>query len=100
MLVPLFCKAYVDTMFMPHAGGFQYIVQARCLLTVWPEWCTLHTKTGCTLGAFLFKEILCQWGAVKEIVTDNRTAYVTVLDWLAKILWHSAYSHLSLQLTH
>jgi hypothetical protein len=81
---PLFRKAYVDTMFMPHAGGFRYIVQARCSLTAWPEWRALRTETGRTLGAFLFEEILCRWGAVEEIVTDNGTAYVAALDWLAK----------------
>ena len=81
---PLFRKAYVDTMFMPHAGGFRYIVQARCSLTAWPEWRALRTETGRTLGAFLFEEILCRWGAVEEIVTDNGTAYVAALDWLAE----------------
>jgi hypothetical protein len=40
-------------------------------------------ETGRTLGAFIFKEILCCWGAVKEIITNNGTAYVTTLDWLA-----------------
>ena len=94
---PLFHKAYIDTMFMPHAGGFQYIVQAQCSLTVWPEWCTLHTKTGHTLDAFLFEEVLCWWGAVEEIITNNVTAYVTTLNWLAKQygIWHiwiSAYN--------
>jgi hypothetical protein len=81
---PLFRKAYVDTMFMPHAGRFRYIVQARCSLTAWPEWCALRTETGCTLGAFLFEEILCRWGVVEEIVMDNGTAYVAALEWLAK----------------
>ncbi len=47
-------------MYMPHTSGFQYIVQAWCSLTAWPEWHALHIKTGCTLGAFLFKEILCR----------------------------------------
>jgi hypothetical protein len=83
-LAPLFRKGYVDTMFMPHAGGFRYIVQARCSLTAWPEWRALRTETGCTLGAFLFEEILCRWGAVEEIITDNGTAYIAALDWLAK----------------
>ena len=78
----LFRKAYVDTMFMPHASGYQYIVQARCSLTAWPEWCALRTETGRTLGAFLFEEILCRWGAVEEIVTDNGTAFVAALSWL------------------
>jgi hypothetical protein len=80
---PLFRKAYVDTMFMPFVGGFRYIAQARCSLTAWPEWRALRTETGRTLGAFLFEEVLCRWGAVEEIVTDNGTAYVAALDWLS-----------------
>ena len=70
-------------MFMPHAGGYRYIVQARCSLTAWPEWRALRVETGRTIGAFIFEEILCRWGAVEEIVTDNSTAYVAALDWLA-----------------
>ena len=80
---PLFRKVYIDTMFMPHASGFRYIVQARCSLTAWPEWHALRVKTGHTLGSFIFEDILCQWGAVGEIVTDNGTAYVAALDWLS-----------------
>jgi transposase InsO family protein len=80
---PLFRKAHIDTMYMPHAGGFRYIVQARCSLTAWPEWRALRTETGRTIGAFIFEEILCRWGAVEEIVTDNGTAYIAALDWLA-----------------
>lgn len=68
---------------MPLASGFQYIVQARCSLTAWPEWRALHSETGHTLGSFIFEEILCRWGAIEEIITDNGTAYVAALDWLA-----------------
>jgi transposase InsO family protein len=35
------------------------------------------------LRAFIFEEILCYWGTVKEIITDNGTAYIATLDWLA-----------------
>ena len=70
-------------MFMPAAGSFRYIVQARCSLTAWPKWRALHTETGQTIGTFIFEEILCHWGAVEEIVTDNGSAYVAALDWLA-----------------
>jgi len=81
--VPLFCKVYIDTMFMPLALGFCYIVQAQCSLTTWPEWRTLQTETGHTLGTFIFEEILYRWGAVEQIVTDNGTAYIVALDWLS-----------------
>jgi len=70
-------------MFMPPAGGYHYIIQAHDSLTAWPEWRTLHTETARTLAAFIFKEILCQWGAVEEIVTDNGTAFIVALDLLA-----------------
>jgi hypothetical protein len=80
---PLFRKVYVDTMLMPPVSGFRYISQARCSLTAWPEWCALRTETGRTLGAFLFEDILCRWGAVEEVITDNGTPYVAALDWLA-----------------
>ena len=81
---PLFRKAHIDTMYMLHAGGYRYIVQARCSLTAWPEWRALCVETGHTIGAFIFEEILCRWGAVEQIVTDNGTAYVVALDWLAE----------------
>jgi len=70
-------------MFMPLAGGFRYIVQARCSLTAWPKWRALHTETSHMLGNFIFEEILCRWGAVGKIITDNGTAYIAALEWLA-----------------
>jgi transposase InsO family protein len=79
----LFRKAYIDTMLMPPAGGYRYLVQARDSLTAWPEWRALRTETARTLAAFIFEEILCRWGAVEEIVTDNGTAFVAALDRLA-----------------
>ena len=57
-------------------------MQAQCLLTAWPEWCALYVETSCILGNFIFEEILCRWGAVSKIITDNSTAYITALDWL------------------
>ncbi len=70
-------------MFMPLASGFHYIVQAHCSLTTWPEWHALRSETNCTLGSFIFEEILCRWGAVEEIITDNGMAYIAALNWLA-----------------
>jgi len=79
---PLFRKVHIDTMFMPPASSFHYITQAHCSLTAWPEWRALRVETRCTLGMFLFEDVLCRWGAVEEIVTDNGTPYITALDWL------------------
>jgi len=78
-------------MFMPPAGGYRYIVQARDSLTAWPKWRALRTETAHTLAAFIFKEILCRWGAVEEIVTDNGTAFIAALDLLAD---HHSIQHI------
>jgi len=50
----------------------------------------LTQATDRTLGQFIFKEILCHWGELEEIVTDNSTAFVAVLDWIAECyhIWH------------
>jgi hypothetical protein len=81
---PLFRKAYLDTMFMPLVQGYRYIVQARCSLISWPEWRKLKKENGRTLGAFIFEEILCRWGGLEEIVTDNGPAMVAALEWLSE----------------
>ncbi|ETW75009.1 hypothetical protein HETIRDRAFT_456478 [Heterobasidion irregulare TC 32-1] len=60
---PLFMKMYMDTMHMPTAGSFKYLVQGRCLI---------------------FEDILCRWGTLVEIVSDNGPAFVKALDQLVK----------------
>ncbi len=43
----------------------------------------LCSETGRTLSFSIIERILCRWGTVEEIVTDNWTAYVGTQDWLA-----------------
>jgi hypothetical protein len=80
----LFCKAHVNTMYMPCASGYRYIVQACCSLLSYPEHWKLCKENGSTIGVFIFKDILCHWGALEEIVTDNGLAFVEALNWLAE----------------
>jgi transposase InsO family protein len=44
----------------------------------------LHSETGRTIGSFIFEEILCRWGGLEEIVTDNGTPFVAALNWLSE----------------
>ena len=81
---PLFAKMYMDTMHLPKSGGFKYLVQGRCLLTHYPEYCVLCTETAKTIGDWIFNDILCRWGALSEIVTDNGPAFIKALDYLGK----------------
>jgi transposase InsO family protein len=41
-------------------------------------------ETAAALGNFVFEEVLCRWGAVVEIVTDNGSAWVKAIEWLSK----------------
>ena len=67
-------------MHMPLSQGHKYIVQARDSLNGWPEWKALTRETSRTIGQFIFDEILCHWGGLKEIVMDNGTPFVATLD--------------------
>jgi len=78
----LFRKAYVDTMVMPKSRKMRYIIQARCGLTSWPEWRMYGRETGAAVGKFIFEELLCRWGVLTEIVTDNGSTMVAGVDWL------------------
>jgi hypothetical protein len=75
---------YADTMHMPKSGGFRYIVQGRCSLSHYVEFRMLRTETGKTLGDWLFEEVLCRWGALFEIVSDNGPAFIKALEYLAR----------------
>ena len=81
---PLFVKMYMDTMHLLKSGGFKYFVQGCCSLAHFPEYCSLRTETAKTIGDWIFEDILCRWGTLCEIVTDNRPAFVKALAYLEK----------------
>src|SRR6266481_2498667 len=80
----LFRKVHIDTMLIPTVNKFRYLVQARCALSSWSEWHPLWRETEKTLGDFIFEEILCRWGGVAEIVTDNGPAFVAAAGYLSE----------------
>ena len=81
---PLFAKMYMDTMHHLKSGGFKYLVQGHCLLTHFPKYCSLCTETRKTIGDWIFKDILCRWDMLCEIITNNSPAFIKVLEYLAK----------------
>jgi hypothetical protein len=76
---PLFTKMYMDTMHLPRSGGFTYIVQGRCSLTGYPEFRMLRKETAQALGDWIFQDVLCRWGTLTEIVSDNSKPFVAAL---------------------
>ena len=78
-----FQKCYIDTIHLPMSGGYKYIIQARDSLLGWPEFAPLRKENRRTLGTFLFEQLMCRWGVLIEIVTDNGTPFVAALEWLS-----------------
>lgn len=66
-------------MHMPKSGGFKYIVQARCSLVHYPEWRMLRNETAKAIADWIWQDILCRWGAISEIVSDNGAPFVKAL---------------------
>jgi hypothetical protein len=80
----LFRKAYIDTMMMPKSKGCKYFVHARCGLSSWPEGQALRKENAESLGRFIFEQLICRWGALLEIVTDNGPAFIKAAQWLSE----------------
>lgn len=80
---PLFRRVHLDTAHMQKAAGFQYLVQARCSLTGYAEYAMLRNENAESIGRFIFKDLICRWGAIEEIVTDNGTPIVAALKWIS-----------------
>jgi len=46
-----------------------------------------------TLGDFIFEDILCRWGGMVEIVTNNGPTFIAVAGYLSK-KWNPSYQDL------
>lgn len=65
---------------MPRAGSYRYVLHARDALSSYPEGRATTSESGQVIADFIFQDILCRWGAVEELVTDNGTPYIAALD--------------------
>jgi hypothetical protein len=71
-------------MHMPASGGFKYFVQGRCSLIHYPEFRMLRQENAMSLANWIYQDIICRWGALREIVTDNASVFIAVLAYLSK----------------
>ena len=71
-------------MHMPKVAGVSYILQGQCSLISYPKFRILAKEMGAAVRRFIFEDLLCRWGAVEEIVTDNGALIMAGLEWLAK----------------
>ena len=81
----LFRKAHIDTFLMPKAGSYRYFLHIRDAFTSWAEGRATTAETAQVIMDFIFQDVLCHWGAIAELVTDNGPAYISeALDLLAE----------------
>jgi hypothetical protein len=71
-------------MHMPVSGGYRYIVQGRYSLTYYPKFCKLRLESATTLSDWIFEDIICHWGSLSEIITDNGPAFISAMEYLVK----------------
>ena len=72
---PLFARVHIDVMVMPKSGNYRYIVQARDALTAYPEFKMLPADNSAAITRFIFQDIICRWGCVHEVITDNGASF-------------------------
>jgi len=68
----IFQVLHVDTVHMnPPSNGCKYIVHGWCRLSSWMESRALREENAKSIGQWLFEDIICRWGSLVKIVTDN-----------------------------
>jgi hypothetical protein len=79
----IFQVLHADTMHMtPKSNGCGYIHHGRCGMTSWMEGRPARDDKGRTIALWLFEDIICRWGCMIEIITDNGSAYQAAAAWL------------------
>ena len=79
----IFQVLHADTMHMsPKSNGCGHILHGRCGMTSWMEGRAVRDENGKTIANWLFEDIICRWGCITEIVTDNGSPYKSAVAWL------------------
>ena len=80
----LFRRVHIDTMYLPRAQGFRLLLHARCSLSAYPEARPIRSESARLIATFVFEDIMCRWGAVEEIITDNGAPFVKAIEYMRK----------------
>ena len=67
----LFAKVYLDVMHMPAAQSFTCIVACRDDLSGVSEVKALRAASSQEIARFFWEQIICRYGGVEQVVTDN-----------------------------
>ena len=81
----LFEVMHADIMHMtPASNGCKYIIQGRESVTSWVEGRALRDEKARTIALWMYEDILCRWGTIRTIVTDNGSSFKAAAQWIEK----------------
>lgn len=81
----LFEVLHADIMHMtPASNGCKYIIQGRESVTSWAEGRALRDEKARTIALWLYEDVLCRWGTIGTIVTDNGASFKAAAQWIEK----------------
>jgi hypothetical protein len=81
----LFEVIHADIMHMsPASNGCKYIVHGREAVTSWPEARALRDEKARTIALWMYEDILCRWGTIGSVVTDNGSSFKAAAQWIEK----------------
>ena len=79
----IFEVLHADIMHMsPPSNGCKYIVHGRDSLTSWAEARGLRDEKARSIALWLYEDILCRWGGLCRIVTDNAESFKAAARWI------------------
>ena len=79
----IFEVLHADVMHMtPASNGHKYIAHGRDGLMSYAEARALKQENGRAIALWLYEDILCRWGGLRDIVTDNGGPFKSALAWI------------------
>lgn len=76
---------HADIMHMtPASNGCKLIVHGRCRYTSWPEARAIKDEKARTIAHWIYEDILCRWGGLRIIVTDNGESFKAAAQFIAQ----------------
>ena len=74
---------HADIMHMsPASNGCKYIVHGRDNLTSWAEGRALRDEKARSIALWLYEDVICRWGSMRIIVTDNGESFKAAVKWI------------------
>ena len=81
----IFEVLHADVMHMsPASNGCKYIAHGRDNLSSWAEGRALRDEKGRSIGIWIYEDILCRWGSLRQVITDNAESFKAAMQWIER----------------